>query len=242
MSRRWALIIIAANLLVLTVLVFVYPQHMVAPGPVMTAHAAIGNDCFACHTPFLAAAPTRCIACHTVSDIGRRTTKGVPLPTGGLKQSFHQSLQETDCMACHTDHTGPALTRRVAKPFSHALLRFDVQGQCATCHKPPANAFHRGLTTGCAQCHSSTAWKPARFDHARYFVLAGDHNAPCATCHTTPNYRQYSCYGCHEHKEAPLRAKHAEEGIANITNCVACHRSADGEGREGGRREGREDD
>lgn len=245
MSRRWALIIIAGNLLALAMLVFIYPQHMIAPGQVMPAHAAIADNCFACHAPFQAASPPRCIACHAVADIGVRTTKGKPLTHFGVKQSFHQSLRETDCMACHTDHAGPALTRRVAKPFSHSLLRLDIRGQCATCHKAPANAFHRDLTIGCSQCHSSTAWKPARLDHDRYFRLDGDHRAPCATCHTTPNYRQYTCYGCHEHKEVQIRAEHAEEGIRNIGNCVRCHRSANSEGQEGGkdrRREERDDD
>lgn len=240
MSRRWALIIIAANLLALTVLVFAYPQHMVAPGPVIPAHTAIAGNCFACHAPFQAAAPARCIACHAVGDIGIRTTKGKPLIHFGLKQSFHQALRQTDCMACHTDHADPALTRRAVKPFSHTLLRPDVQGRCAGCHKAPANVFHRDLTIGCSQCHSSTAWKPARFAHDRYFVLDRDHNAPCATCHTTPNYRQYTCYGCHEHKEAQIRAEHAEEGIRNIENCVRCHRSADDEGGEGGEGRSRE--
>jgi hypothetical protein len=248
MSRRWALILIAANLVALAVLVFAYPQYMIAPGPVMPAHTAIADNCFACHAPFQAAAPARCVACHAVRDIGIRTTKGLSLPQRGLKQSFHQALRETDCMACHTDHSDPALTRRAAKSFSHTLLRFEVQSQCASCHKAPANAFHRDQTIGCSQCHSTTAWKPARFDHSRYFALDGDHNAPCATCHTTPNYRQYTCYGCHEHNPARIRAIHAEEGIRNLDNCVACHRNArgeggeGGEGREGGRREGGGDD
>jgi hypothetical protein len=245
MSRRWALILIAANLLALTVLVFVYPQHMVAPGPVIPAHTAIADNCFACHAPFQAAAPSRCIACHSVRDIGIRTTEGTSLPQRGLKQSFHQALRETDCMACHTDHSDPALTRRAAKSFSHTLLRIEVQSQCASCHKAPTNAFHRDLKLGCSQCHSTSAWKPARFDHSRYFALDGHHNAPCATCHITPNYRQYTCYGCHEHNPERIRAIHAEEGIRNLDNCVACHRTAQGEageGREGGHREGGEDD
>ena len=58
----------------------------------------------------------------------------------------------------------------------------------------------------------------------------------------------YTCYGCHEHTEANIRAKHVHEGIANFTNCVSCHRSAHGESREGGegerkgKRERKDDD
>jgi hypothetical protein len=78
---------------------------------------------------------------------------------------------------------------------------------------------------------------PATFDHARFFMLDRDHNAACTTCHTTSDRRQYTCYGCHEHTEANIRAKHVREGIPNFTNCVSCHRSAHGESREGGGRE-----
>jgi hypothetical protein len=69
-------------------------------------------------------------------------------------------------------------------------------------------------------------------------VLDKDHNAACTTCHTTSDRRQYTCYGCHEHTEANIRAKHIREGILNFTNCVSCHKSAHGEAKEGGKREG----
>ena len=56
-------------------------------------------------------------------DIGLRTSKGAALPKPAVKASFHQDLIEQDCMACHSDHTGPKLTQHSRKPFSHALLR-----------------------------------------------------------------------------------------------------------------------
>ncbi|EWS58946.1 hypothetical protein Y695_04654 [Hydrogenophaga sp. T4] len=67
-------------------------------------------------------------------------------------------------------------------------------------------------------------------------MLDRDHNASCETCHKNPaDYRQYTCYGCHEHTLANVREEHEEEGIRNFDNCVKCHRSADeepsGEGR-----------
>mgnify|MGYP003381731295 CR=1 FL=1 len=65
-------------------------------------------------------------------------------------------------------------------------------------------------------------------------VLDGDHNATCVTCHTTPDFKRYTCYGCHEHTPANIRSEHEEEGIRNFENCVECHRSADDEGGGGG--------
>jgi hypothetical protein len=162
--------------------------------------------------------------------------------------AFHQQLAEPDCMACHSDHAGPKLTRGSRTTFSHELLTAPARERCETCHKAPADTLHRQIQTGCAQCHAPSAWKPATFEHGKFFVLDKDHNASCVTCHTTADYRSYTCYGCHEHTPANVRSKHVKEGIANFDNCVECHRSADGEGRgegsreRGGERRGRERD
>lgn len=127
---------------------------------------------------------------------------------------------------------------RRALAFSHSLLNAAVQVNCRSCHTAPTPPVHVGLTCQCTQCHSQDRWKPTAFDHARFFVLERDNTAPCATCHTVNDKRQYTCYGCHEHTEANVRRKHIREGIANFGNRVSCHRSAHGEGREGNAREG----
>ncbi len=237
MSRRWVLLLIAVGLAGLGVLVFRYPLVMVAPGPLVAAHANLSGDCFACHAPLRGAVAERCVTCHKLADIGRRTTIGAAIIRQPAATPFHAGLTSSDCLACHTDHASPALSPR-GRPFSHALLSPTVQQQCATCHTAPATLMHRGVVANCTQCHSQTRWKPAAFDHAKFFVLDGDHNAPCATCHTTPDAKQYTCYGCHEHTEANIRAKHVRKRIADYTNCVACHRSAHGEHGKDGRKDG----
>ena len=64
-KARWLFWVIAANLLVLVGLAFAYPHLMISPGPVITGHAEIGTDCFACHTPWRGAAAPLCIKCQT---------------------------------------------------------------------------------------------------------------------------------------------------------------------------------
>jgi len=242
MKTRWLIAIIVANLSAVAALVFIYPHLMVAPGALIPAHTALATDCFACHAPFRGAAPDRCIACHKLPDIGLRTTTGKAIAHVPAKAAFHQQLMEQDCMACHSDHDAPKLTRGARKAFKHALLRADIRDRCESCHKPPADELHRALTAGCAQCHTATAWRPASFDHDKKFVLAGDHNAACATCHVNSDFSKYTCYGCHEHTPDKIRRKHQHEGIQNFENCVECHRSAEGESEGHGERGGRDRD
>jgi len=248
MKRSGLMLLIAANLLVLLVLVFVYPHLMVSPGAVVAGHSDIATDCFACHAPLRGASSERCITCHALSDIGLRTSKGAPLRKKSVKTSFHQDLTEQDCVACHSDHQGPKLTQRSRKPFSHTLLKLSVREQCQNCHKSPTDNLHRQVTGNCTQCHSQNAWKPATFEHDKYFFLDRDHSTQCVTCHLKNDYRQYTCYGCHEHTPAKIRGEHQEEGIRDFENCVACHRSADeepqkkGSGQREGKRKNEEDD
>jgi hypothetical protein len=239
-KARWLFIVIAANLVVLIALAFVYPHLMVSPGALVRGHAELATDCFACHAPLRGASSARCIQCHAPADIGLKTTKGAPLPVGARKARFHQDLIEQDCMACHSDHLGPKLTQRSRKPFSHALLRVAVQEQCSTCHQPPTDNLHRKLTGNCQQCHSQEAWKPATFDHQKSFVLDQDHDVACATCHKASDYSRYTCYGCHEHSLANVRAEHEKEGIADFDNCVECHRDPGVEPEKKGRSDQRD--
>ena len=105
--------------------------------------------------------------------------------------------------------------------------------------RPVTPAVPRRLPTA---CHKTEAWKPATFDHNKYFALDRDHEATCETCHKNNDYSRYTCYGCHEHSQAKIRAKHVEEGIQNFENCVECHRDPGVEPDKRGRGErGRKD-
>ncbi|MBI4939008.1 MAG: cytochrome c3 family protein [Nitrosomonadales bacterium] len=233
--------VLAANLLALAVLAFAYPHLMVAPGKLIPGHKQLEPDCFACHAPLLGAASERCITCHKTADIGRLTTKGLPVRKPLTSTPFHQKLVNTDCVACHSDHSGVKRFREQGR-FNHALLQKETLSQCQSCHKLPADSLHRQISGNCSQCHNQNKWTPATFDHDKYFVLDRDHNARCVTCHEGSNYSRYTCYGCHEHSPSSIRREHIEEGIRNFNNCVKCHRSADEhEGGKGGRGEGDDD-
>jgi hypothetical protein len=116
--------------------------------------------------------------------------------------------------------------------------------ECIGCHR--ADDEHRGeFGSDCGECHSVETWEGARFDHEFPLDHGEEGTIPCRTCHEDrTNYKSYTCYGCHEHSPARIRAKHDEEGITGreLEDCVRCHptgREHEGEGR-GGEREGRE--
>ncbi len=233
MRRRWVLILIAANLLALVALAFVYPHLMVSPGPLVAGHSGLTTDCFACHSPWRGADPQRCIRCHALADIGLRTTKGVPVAESRVKTSFHQELIEQDCMACHADHQGSTLLQRSRKPFSHALLRPAIRERCESCHTAPTDTIHRDLNVGCRQCHASDHWKPATFDHAH---LAKAVLERCEACHRSPSdslHRQIkgNCGQCHtpEHWK-PATFDHDTLFLLDRnhnTDCATCHTGGD---------------
>ena len=226
MKRHWVLALIAANLAAIAVLSAALPRQMLSPGVLAQGHAALAEDCFACHVPWRGGGADKCIGCHAVATIGLRTVGGLPLVQTPRKPPFHQALAAPDCLGCHSEHAVPRLAPVAQLTFVHALLNQGTSAACVGCHAVPAGDFHRSAGTGCAQCHVQNRWKPSTFDHARFFPLAGDHNAPCATCHVGNATSSYTCYGCHEHRPAAILAKHRREGIANIDNCVACHRGA----------------
>lgn len=233
MRRGWIIALILANLLVLVVLTFVYPHLMVSPGPLVPGHAELATDCFACHAPLRGASSVRCISCHALPDIGRRTTKGIPLSQRSVNISFHQELIEKDCMACHSDHAAPKLTQRSRKPFSHSLLRVAIRERCDACHVKPSDSLHRDLGVNCGQCHRLERWKPATFDHA---LLAKAVLDRCEGCHKAPAdalHRQIrgNCGPCH----SPARWKPATYDHDKLfvldrdhnTECMTCHSNND---------------
>jgi hypothetical protein len=222
MSRTLKLVL-AANLAVVAILAFVYAEFMVAPGKLIPGHHKIQGDCFACHTAFRGATAERCITCHTPEEIGRRTTTGAPIAKPLAATPFHQRLAKQDCVACHSDHSGVKRFRKEGR-FDHNMLTSAERQACEGCHRTPTDTIHRQVTGKCTACHAQDRWKPATYDHNKYFPLVGDHKAECVTCHERNDYSRYTCYGCHEHSRPRLWAEHVEEGIRDFDNCLECHK------------------
>jgi hypothetical protein len=224
------------------VAIAVSPRAALSPGPLTEAHAEIEGDCLACHTPLRGTPAAKCISCHPLDSVGiQRRSLVQPASRRPALAGMHKSFAKVDCGECHTDHEGsdPA---QATKAFSHDALSLKLRQRCVGCHEGerPADDLHRQAEDDCAACHTTRAWTPASFKHDEYFVLDRDHQTRCVTCHTQPGrFKDYTCYGCHEHTPAGMEEKHREERVTNLRDCVRCHRSAARhEGEEGGREEG----
>lgn len=226
--NRIVKIVLASNLIAIAVLVFVYPNLMVGAGKLIPEHMHLETDCFACHAPLFGAASGRCISCHKPADIGRLTTKGVPVLKPLAPIPFHHKLTEQECVACHGDHAGVRRFRKKDR-FDHALLQKSVLDQCHSCHKLPDNPLHRHVSEDCAQCHGLKKWATATFDHSMYFKLDSNHNVRCTTCHVEKDYRRYTCYGCHAHTLKEIHRIHTTGAIRVrfYDNCTRCHTDAE---------------
>jgi hypothetical protein len=227
---RPTLFALVATLALGAAAIAVSPGRTLTPGPLQPAHAALRDDCLACHR--LGAGPQgeRCATCHRAAHIGVRTVAGGPRERPNPKAArFHRLIGTAACLACHAEHDD-GTGRRPLRAFTHDPLPAALVADCAECHgdQRPADRLHQEAGAACRTCHTTTAWRPATFEHTRFFRFDRAHPPRCAACHPVPgDYRQYTCYGCHEHRPAEIAREHAEEGIRNLEHCARCHRSGD---------------
>ncbi|MDH5410085.1 MAG: cytochrome C [Alphaproteobacteria bacterium] len=193
-------------------------EELVMPGPVIEGHAKIETECGKCHEPFSKTKQSSlCVACH--KETGSDITDG---------RGFHgriKNIATTECKQCHSEHKGrdADIVRLDRETFDHGATDFPLKGAhkgevCKSCHAPetkfnkaPATCIachktddrHKGrLGDKCANCHTETNWREARFDHDRAtkFPLVGRHDkVVCAACHMNENYSKTprECVACH---------------------------------------------
>lgn len=180
--------------------------------------------CKDCHNSDLTTfSPDTCQNCHQQMDVVFTQT--------------HVLEFGTACLACHDG------VDRYGEDFSHNNFTFQPVGKhteiaCSQCHlnarsiadlqSTPQDCFschqkddaHAGkYGTDCGVCHSSEAWKPAKFDHnLAAFKLEGKHaEVTCEQCHINNVFKgtPSDCFSCHQ--------KDDEHKGQFGTNCAACH-------------------
>ena len=207
-------------------------DHNLTGFPLTGAHVSV--SCNNCHASGYTGTPSACFACHesdyTNTDDPGHAANGFP----------------TECTQCHTtaawepatldqNLTGFPMTGQhmaVACKQCHTTGYTGTASACIACHETDFtqadDPSHSGFPTDCAQCHGTSAWEPATFNHSTTgFALTGLHTAvSCASCHTsgyagTPT----QCDACH-HADylAVIDPNHISAGFS--TACAQCHTSA----------------
>jgi hypothetical protein len=217
--------------------------------PLVGVHAT--TACTTCHNPPYApsannysAVPTTCYGCH-VRDFTGATT---PVPHTGLATTCDSCHKNTDatwsqkgsfvhnayfalagahaaapCSQCHNPPYAPSTNNYLSVPTS----------PCSACHlrdynnaTTPVNHIAAGFPTTCDSCHkfSDATWMQGTFNHTYFPITSGNHNVPCAQCHTTPNvFTVFNCIGCHT--QATTNGHHT--GVRGYVwaspACYSCH-------------------
>ncbi len=195
-------------------------------------------------------AQTPCRACHGSLDFSRADRTCV-----SCHSDVHQGELGADCSQCHTprsflDRSAMVRAHRLTRfPLTGTHMTVD----CESCHAPTAqgrltfvkrsvdcvqchsDAFRNaknpdhvagGFPQDCNQCHSTTTWPRARFNHsATRFPLTGAHRAvSCQQCHGDGVYhgKNAACVACHQADYD--RTTDPNHGAAQFpTDCATCH-------------------
>jgi len=204
------------------------------------AHANL--DCSACHAGGkFAGAPAACVGCH-LADFNK--TNNPPHAQAGFPttcQTCHNSSAWDPTTFNHNTFTKFPLTGAHA---SVACTQCHINGQfvgtatdCASCHMKDFNGamspnhVQSAFPTTCQQCHNTTSWSGAAFDHSTTgFTLTGAHVAlQCTQCHNTTfspsgayTLTSTTCVSCHlKDFQGTTTPNHVQSGFAQT--CQQCH-------------------
>jgi hypothetical protein len=214
-------------------------ETLVMPGQVISDHADIESTCTSCHKVFDKVGQTQlCMDCHedVADDVNAKT-------------GFHgrqPDVQGAICASCHADHKGrdADIVGLDKDAFDHEFTDFELIGahqdvECDDCHSNDAlyreapgdcvdchqddDVHENFLGSACADCHNSTEWQDASFDHdTTDYPLLGKHiEVACLDCHVDPTYQNApnTCFGCHEKDDA-------HDGRSG-QKCENCHNPTD---------------
>ena len=171
-----------------------------------------------------------CTKCHLNSDF-----KGTPKDCHSCHEKDDQHLGQlgTDCAACHVTSDWKNII------FDHNTSAFKLTGlhnqvSCTSCHVnglfkgTPKDCYschaavdaHQGqFGRDCTQCHTTSGWQNASFDHGGTgFPLTGLHeNVACGNCHVNGIFADTpkTCFACHAEDDA-------HDGKFG-QDCASCH-------------------
>ncbi len=211
------------------------------PGRLSAPHAFLESNCSSCHTSVAGADSAKCIGCHANNtallqrqptafhaSIGNcaqchiehqgpnvriTTMNHVVLAQIGLKlldravPGSEQKQLRADLLHWVRSHPVPSSPT----PSHPRLTPVEMTLNCYVCHA--SKDRHQGLFgQECAQCHASTQWTIAEFQHP------STRSVDCAQCHQAPpsHYMEHFTM---------ISEKVAGQENARVNQCYRCHQT-----------------
>ena len=214
-------------------------DHSKSGFPLTGSHMVPPRQCADCHVNNnYNITVTTCVSCHQ-TDFNNATS---PVPHTGFPttcQHCHDTVQWTDAKFDHST-TGFILTGLHTVPpractDCHVNNNYNLNtGACVSCHlkdfQGTTNPNHvtANFPQTCDQCHDTTNWMNATFNHASTgFPLTGLHMVPprqCTDCHVSNNYSLNStaCITCHlKDYQGTTNPNHVSSNFPQT--CDQCH-------------------
>jgi hypothetical protein len=212
-------------------------DHSKSIFPLTGAHVA--TPCAQCHVNNnYTSVATNCDACHLTeykqTANPNHTQAAFPLNCA----LCHSTTNWTSAIFDHSKTTFPLTGAHVSVPCASCHVGNNyttVPTDCYSCHKSDytgvqnPNHVTSGFPTACTQCHNTTAWAGATFNHTWFPIYSGTHAnvwTTCADCHLdASNYNSFSCINCHTHTQAATDPHHRNvRGYSYApTTCYQCH-------------------
>jgi len=215
-------------------------DHSKSGFPLTGAHAA--TPCAQCHVNNnYNLTNTSCVSCH-LKDY--QSTNNPNHARQGFAQTCQMCHNTTAWQPAQFDHsksgfplTGAHATTPCAQ--CHVNNNYTLTNTaCVSCHLKDfqgttnPNHVQANFPQTCQQCHNTTDWGNATFNHASTgWPLTGSHvNTPCLQCHVNGNYNLTSantaCVSCHlKDYQATNDPNHIQAGFPQT--CQQCHNTTD---------------
>ena len=215
--------------------------------PLTGSHTVPPRACTDCHVNNnYHLTSTLCITCHQ-TDFNNANS---PVPHTGFPTTCelcHDTIHWTDATFNHNNTPFPLTGSHTVPPRAcvdcHVNNNYTtLPTACIGCHQtdynnttnPGHKAQPQFFPTTCQNCHSTTNWLNASFNHAQYTpfpITHGNANGVCSTCHTNSNdYSVFQCTNCHTKSQTDGNHQGVNGYVYNSVNCYQCHRSGQGGG------------
>ena len=222
-------------------------DHSQTGFPLTGSHTVPPRVCTDCHiNNNYNITNTTCISCHQNDFNGANS----PVPHTGFPTTCelcHDTIQWTDGKFDHSQTGFPLTGSHTVPPRAcadcHVNNNYNLtSAACINCHltdynnatNPGHAAQPQFFPTTCQNCHSTTNWLNATFNHTQYTQFPINHggaNGVCATCHTNSNdYSVFQCTNCHAKSQTDQNHQGVKGYVYNSVNCYQCHASGNGGG------------